>query len=93
MSDRDRERNSSLSIQWSDRAKDDLAEIGDFIARDNPRAAIDWIEKLLLAGEQAAEMPFSGRIVPEFQRPELREIIRGNYRVVYRVGDEKPDVE
>jgi len=93
MSDK-KENNSTtrLSIYWSDKAKADLTDIGDFIARDNSRAAIQWIEKLMFAVEQAADMPFSGRIVPEFQRSELREIIRGNYRIVYRIGDNRIDV-
>ena len=51
-----------------------------------------WVEKLLLAVEQAADMPFSGRIVPEYRRQELREVIRGNYRIVYRIGDKRIDV-
>jgi plasmid stabilization system protein ParE len=31
-------------------------------------------------------MPLSGRIVPEFSDPRYREIIYGNYRIVYRTN-------
>jgi plasmid stabilization system protein ParE len=32
--------------------------------------------------------PFAGRVVPEYGRHELRELIRGNYRIVYRIIDD-----
>lgn len=38
-------------------------------------------------------MPRSGRIVPEFENPELREVIYGNYRIVYRVIGSNEDIE
>lgn len=59
--------------------------IGDYIARDNPAAAGRWVGSLITAVENAAAMPLAGRIVPEIGREDLREIIRGNYRIVYRV--------
>jgi len=31
------------------------------------------------------DFPQSGRIVPEKNDPQIREIILGNYRIVYRV--------
>lgn len=81
-----------LPIQWSDTAKSDLVSIGNFISRDNSDAALKWIDKLINAIEQAADNPYSGRIVPEYQREDLREIIRGNYRIVYCVSKESIDV-
>jgi plasmid stabilization system protein ParE len=30
-------------------------------------------------------MPETGRIVPELENNEIRELIEGNYRIVYRV--------
>ena len=37
--------------------------------------------------EQLADFPQSGRVVPESGRLELRELVRGSYRIVYRVRD------
>ena len=67
MNDSKHDQSMPLPIYWSDRAKADLVDIGDFIARDNPNAALVWVEKLLLAVEKTADMPFSWRIVPEFR--------------------------
>jgi len=42
--------------------------------------------------EQAAELPFAGRRVPEFDREDVREAIKRGYRVMYRVGDESVEI-
>ena len=44
-----------------------------------PTAALD-----AEAEKRLAQFPDSGRVVPEFQDPELREVLWRNYRVVYR---------
>ncbi len=82
-----------LDILWSNRARDDLAAIGDYIAADSPRAAMQWVDKLIAAVERAAEMPLAGRIVPEYaDRHDIREVIRRTYRIVYRVRKEAIEV-
>ncbi len=72
------------AILWSKRARRDLLEIGDFIARDKPGAASKLVGEILDAVERTALFPTSGRIVPEFGRSDLREVILGNYRIVYQ---------
>jgi toxin ParE1/3/4 len=41
---------------------------------------------VLAAAKSVQHMPESGGIVPEFDRQELREVLVGNYRVVYSLG-------
>ena len=75
-----------LDIQWSDRAKDDIAAIGDYIAAYNPAAAMRWVDRLIADVERAAEMPLAGRVVPEYaERHDIREVIRRTYRIVYLI--------
>ncbi len=77
---------SSRTILWSKRAQDDLTAIGDYIARDNPRAALSWVNKLIEDIERAAMMPLAGRAVPEFaERKDIREVLRRSHRIVYQV--------
>ncbi len=92
MNNEERESPGPLAIRWSDQARADLAAIGDYIATDNPPAAQRWVNTLIAAFEQAAEMPLAGRIVPEFQQAGLREVIRRNYRLVYRVREDHIEV-
>jgi addiction module RelE/StbE family toxin len=75
------------TILWSERARRDLLEIGDFIARDKPRAAAKWIERIFNAIDRAAAFPTSGRIVPEIDRSDIREFILENYRIVYQLTE------
>ena len=75
------------TILWSQRARRDLLEIGDFIARDKPEAAERWVGRVVDAVERTALFPTSGRIVPEVDREDVREVILDNYRVVYVVGN------
>ena len=82
-----------LDILWSDRARGDLAAIGDYIAADDLSAAIRWVEGLIAGVERAARMPLSGRSVPEYTgRQEIREQLIRTYRIVYRVRDEVIEV-
>ena len=72
-------------VRWTLRARDDLLEIGRYIARDDPVAARRWVERLRQKARSAAAAPMGGRRVPEFDRDDLREVFLGNYRIVYQV--------
>jgi len=75
----------SVEIEWTRRARRDVIEIGDFIARDKPMAAAEWVRRLIDTVERVALFPSSGRVVPEVDRPDIREVILENYRIVYLV--------
>lgn len=61
-----------------------MQAIHDFIARDSLRYARAEAERILAAIDRLEEFPDSGRIVPEYQRDEVREVIEPPYRLVYR---------
>jgi plasmid stabilization system protein ParE len=50
------------------------------------------VERLTRRSEQIANFPFSGRIVPEFETEQIREVIEGSYRIIYYVKPEQIDV-
>lgn len=74
-----------MTIKWTERATADLFAIGEYIARDDPRAARRWIERLRKRARAAAKLPNTGRMVAELGRPDIREALLRNYRIVYRV--------
>jgi len=80
------------TLIWSARARRELGEIGEYIARDKPGAANRWIETLAAMAEQAAAMPLAGRQVPEYGRDDVRELIKRGYRVIYRVSDDRVEI-
>jgi toxin ParE1/3/4 len=74
-----------LKVEFSPTALSDLEDIADYIARDDPIVAEQWVDKLVEAAEKIASHPRSGRAVPEIGDPRIREVIVRDYRVVYRV--------
>ena len=62
-----------------------MSEIVDYISRDRPEAARKWAEGVLDAVGQLESFPGQGRVVPEVGRPSIRELIYGEYRVIYKV--------
>lgn len=73
------------TIRWTQRAKGDLQEVYDFIARDSLRAADALVERIVHVTERLAAFPESGRTMPEFPTLPYREALVGNYRVLYRI--------
>jgi toxin ParE1/3/4 len=62
-----------------------MSEIVDYISRDRPDAARQWAEGVFDAVDELANFPGQGRVVPEVGRPSVRELIHGEYRVIYKV--------
>ena len=73
-----------IEILWSPRSEADLKEIRGFIETDSPAWADLTTRRLVAAVEHLREFPDSGRMIPERQSPELREVVSGNFRIVYR---------
>ncbi|MBU1168666.1 MAG: type II toxin-antitoxin system RelE/ParE family toxin [Proteobacteria bacterium] len=74
-----------MKLFWTETAKEDLLSIKRYISQDNPVAAKQWIGRLRQRARNALDAPFSGRKVPELSKDEIRELIEGNYRIVYQV--------
>lgn len=72
-------------IFWTEQARSDLAAIHSFITQDSPHYASVVVSQLIGATDQLAMFPESGRAVPEFDDPHVREIVRRPYRIVYRL--------
>jgi plasmid stabilization system protein ParE len=74
-----------LKVLWTENAIQDLLGIKAFIAQDSIDRAEEWVTELYTAGENLSRLSDRGRIVPEFNQDNLRELLIENYRLVYRV--------
>jgi len=71
-------------------AERDIEEIVDYIAEDNPAAALKWLNEIHTRCRRISEMPGIGIAKPEVH-PDLRMSPIGNYLILYQqIG---PDVE
>jgi addiction module RelE/StbE family toxin len=78
-----------VKINWTPQAKEDLQNIFDFIAKDSELYAFIQIENIIEATNTIANYPHSGKITSEANRQDIREIVEGNYRIIYRIYSEK----
>ena len=67
-------------------ALQDLAEIGAYIARDNPERAVSFIDELLEHCERLGAQPLRNPLVPRYKAHGIRRCVHANYLIFYRVG-------
>lgn len=72
-------------IVWTSNALTDLSEIGEYIETDSPKYAELTVSKLYHKVELLLTHPRVGRIVPEMEQENLRELIEGNNRIIYEI--------
>ncbi len=76
-------------IVWSKLAESDLNKIHEYIAKDSPYYVQQTVDQIFERVNQLINFPESGRQVPEFSDKTLKELIEGNYRIVYRIRKNK----
>lgn len=76
-----------MKVVWTETALGHLAAIHHYIAQNSAVYAERQIQRLLSRVPQIAAFPDSGRIVPELDRSDIREVLEGNYRLIYRRGE------
>ena len=74
-----------VMVVWTEFAIEDLRSIHEYISKDSKRYADRFVEKLFERVDQLENFPKSGRIVPEFNSASIRELIEGNYRIIYKI--------
>lgn len=69
-----------------------LAQIHEYIAKDQPRNAARFIDRVTRHGDRIGDHPYAGRMVPEYQQEDLREVLEGAYRIIYRILADRVDI-
>ena len=81
-----------MTLRWSKIALEDLQNIHEFITQDDPSQADKFIDALIGSAQQLELFPLSGRSVPEYDHPAIREIIYSSYRIIYRIDDDRVEI-
>jgi toxin ParE1/3/4 len=70
---------------WTPKAQNDVREIYNFIASDSTRAAKAVAQRINAAARRLVRFPYLGATMEDARRQDLREILCGAYRIIYRV--------
>lgn len=81
-----------MEVILTERFLERIEECTDYIALDHVPTAIKWAEGIFEHCNQLINQPESGRMVTEFNRPEIQELIHGNYRLVYELKPDRIDM-
>lgn len=81
-----------MRVVWTVQARARLRQIHKHIATDQPANASRFIDRVTRRGDQVGDHPYAGRMVPEYQQEDLREVFEGAYRIIYRILPDRVDV-
>lgn len=76
------------TLLFSSLAKNDLAGIAAYIAKQNPDTARAFVRRLRVHCSRLKQSPWVGEVCPQFQSGEYRLIHYGSYAIFYEVTDE-----
>jgi len=75
-------------VIWAQQAVVDLRSIHDFIARDSRYYAKKVVHDIREIVDELNGLPKMGRIVPELNEEDVRELFLYSYRIIYEIKDE-----
>lgn len=74
-----------MKVNWTRVAVAHLDSIYEFIGRNSPYYAQVTVDRITARSKQIEAFPNSGHIVPEYGDPNIREVLIGSYRLIYRI--------
>ncbi len=81
-----------MNVFWTNAAFDHLLALRDYLARTSPAFAERTLDRITRRGDQIGQFPHSGRVVPEYGREAVREVIERPYRIIYRLTETRVEV-
>ena len=77
-----------VQINWTYQSKIDLEDIFEYISRDSKKYAQIQNLRILKRTQILKKLPYSGKVIVEIHREDLRELVEGNYRIIYKIVSE-----
>lgn len=82
-----------MRIAWTEKAEKQLDQIFNYIAEDSALYACRTVEKIIERAESIVSHPQKGRIVPEYEREDIREVFHHPYRIIYLIKNQGVMIE
>jgi toxin ParE1/3/4 len=77
-----------VKVNWSRRIIAEIHEAREYLQPYSPTLAERLTDAVFAKGTLLESYPLLGRVVPEAERPDVRELPFKKYRLVYRVVSE-----
>jgi toxin ParE1/3/4 len=77
------------SVVWTESARRALDEVLEYIAQESRDRAFTLLSRVLDTAATLDTLANRGRVVPELNKPDIRELLVFDYRLQYRVFDEQ----
>ncbi len=81
-----------MKVHWTETAEKHLDNIYNYIAQDSNLYAKRMVDRLTKKSMQISDFPKSGRMVPEYEIDQIREVFEGPYRIIYYIKPNQIDV-
>lgn len=81
-----------MRVHWTDTAIGHLRGIHAYIKLSSLEYALRVVDRLTRRSQQIGNFPQSGRIVPEVDLPQIREVLEGPFRIIYHIKPDQIDV-
>ena len=79
-------------VVWSKPARDDLKAIHDFIKKDSIFYAKKVSDDIIEKSELLEQFPQMGRVVPEINKTDIRELFVYSYRMIYEISGKNVNI-
>ena len=81
-----------MKVHFTNAAVEQLDGIYAYIAKDSAKYAQQVVDRIVEKAHNTAIFPQAAAIVPEYARPDIREVFAYHYRVIYLILPERIDV-
>ena len=79
-----------MKVHWTATAVEHLRSIHAYIAQGSSQYARRVVDRLTKRSMQLEQFPLSGRMVPEAEMSQIREVLEGPYRIIYYINPNSP---
>ncbi|MDX2303780.1 MAG: type II toxin-antitoxin system RelE/ParE family toxin [Microscillaceae bacterium] len=78
-----------IKVSWTKQAIQDLYQIREYYLKVSPKYADQLTDKFFDKVMLLENFPMHGRKVPEFNQENIRELVYKNFRLIYKLVNEK----
>lgn len=81
-----------MTVYWTSDALDHVTVIGEYLGLTSSAHADAIVNRFFDRARQLEDNPQLGPVYPKAKLPQIRQLLVGNYRIVYYIGRSQLDI-